>query len=231
MSIHPLAEIVLAAAGGRFPPADGGWQRMPPWRAGLAAVVAFTGHAVIAVGAEVADERLVELGVDGFGGAHHPRLVTALAGPGGWVGSLDVLLVARGSPGLAEPLVPRPDLLGHPRAALAARLREDLRVLGSKDMHERSVLVLGRGLAGLRELSVEVEPDSRGSGAGRELIRAGLAHVLAGEPIVAAVAPGNAASLRALLGSGFVPIGSVQLFVPSPDPGGRAAPDTRAHPI
>ena len=45
---HPLAGLISAAAAGRFPDADGGWQRMPPWRAGLEAVVAFTGHAVLA---------------------------------------------------------------------------------------------------------------------------------------------------------------------------------------
>jgi RimJ/RimL family protein N-acetyltransferase len=36
--------------------------------------------------------------------------------------------------------------------------------------------------------------------------------VAAGDPVVAAVAPGNAASLRALLSAGFVPLGSLQLF-------------------
>jgi hypothetical protein len=36
--------------------------------------------------------------------------------------------------------------------------------------------------------------------------------VPAGELVLSAVAPGNAASLRALLSAGFVPLGSSQLF-------------------
>ena len=39
-----------------------------------------------------------------------------------------------------------------------------------------------------------------------------LATVETGELVVAAVAPGNAASLRVLLAAGFVPLGSSQLF-------------------
>jgi hypothetical protein len=59
---------------------------VPPWRQGLEAVVAFTGHAVFAVEADIPDCQLVALGADGFGGAHDPRLITALAGPGAWAG-------------------------------------------------------------------------------------------------------------------------------------------------
>jgi hypothetical protein len=50
---HPLAELIIAAAGGEFPDADGGWRRVPPWRAGLEAIVSFTGHAVFAVRPDV----------------------------------------------------------------------------------------------------------------------------------------------------------------------------------
>jgi hypothetical protein len=67
---HPLAELIIAAAGGEFPDADGGWQRVPPWRAGLEAILSFTGHAVFAVRPDVPDRLLVALGADGFGGAH-----------------------------------------------------------------------------------------------------------------------------------------------------------------
>ena len=35
---HPLAELIISAAGGEFPDADGGWRRVPPWRAGLEAI-------------------------------------------------------------------------------------------------------------------------------------------------------------------------------------------------
>ncbi len=72
--------------------------------------------------------------------------------------------------------------------------------------------VLGSGVGGLTELSLELEPGRRGWGEGAALVAAALAWVPAGELVVAAVAPGNAASLRALLAAGFVPVGSLQLF-------------------
>jgi hypothetical protein len=64
---------------------------VPPWRPGVEAIVAFTGHAVLAVAPDIPDQLLVSLSVDGFGGAHDPRLITALVGPGGWIDSLDTL--------------------------------------------------------------------------------------------------------------------------------------------
>jgi hypothetical protein len=112
---HPLAVLIAEAAAGRFPPVDGGWQRVPPWRPGLEGIVAFTGHAVLALAADVTDEWLAGFGVNGLGGAHDPRLIAALAGPDGWIASLDVLLARRGTgrPGAAGA---GPD--GLPRLAL-----------------------------------------------------------------------------------------------------------------
>jgi len=54
-------------------------------------------------------------------------------------------------------------------------------------------------------MSVETLGDK---GFGRELIDEARRLVPAGEPVFAAVAPGNARSLRAFLASGFVPLGS-----------------------
>jgi L-amino acid N-acyltransferase YncA len=79
---------------------------------------------------------------------------------------------------------------------------------------ERGLVTLARGLGGVREVSFEVTPDRRGRGDGRALLREARALVPAGEPLFAAVAPGNAASLRALLAAGFTPIGSVLLIRP-----------------
>jgi GNAT superfamily N-acetyltransferase len=211
---HPLAGLITAAAAGRFPDADGGWTRVPPWRPGLEAVIAFTGHAVFAVAPDIPSDRLASLGADGFGGAHDPRLITALAGPDGWIDSLDIVMAARGTGhrGMPPTLVSRPDLAGHPRAALAAGLRARSLILGYQD-HGRSALVtVSAGIAGLTELSFELEPGHRGQGGGAALIRDALTAVPAGELALAAVAPGNAASLRALLAAGFAPLGSVQLF-------------------
>lgn len=221
--MHPLAALLETAARGRYPEPDGGWHRLPPWCEGLDAVVAFTGHAVFCLGAGVDDERLRALGADGLGGAHEPRLVAAIAGPHAWVSSLDVLMVARGTG--EGGLVARPDLASHPRVRYATQLRSEVAVLGFPDPARRAVAVLGRGVAGLHELGVEVEPERRSGGEGRALVRGALGAVPTGALVVACVAPGNAASLRSLLGTGFVPVGAVQLI--RRGPAALAGPRTR----
>jgi len=208
---HPLAGLIAAAAAGRFPRQDGGWHRVPPWRPGLEAVVSFTAHAVFAVAPDITDHRLASLGADGFGGAHDPRLITALAGPGAWIDVLDMLMAGRGTGG-PSPLVDRPDLAGHPRARFAATIRDHPRVLGYTAQERSALAIISRGLAGLTELSFELEPGRRGQGGGAALAADALGAVPAGQLVVAAVAPGNAASVRALLSAGFVPLGSLQLF-------------------
>ena len=210
---HPVARLIAAYTSGDVLSPDGSWQRVEPWRPHLQAVVAFTGRAVLAISPDIADDEVVALGADGFGGAHDPRLVSALAGPGGWIDSLDALLVGRGTATAGAPsrLVARPDLRTHPRARLAAELRDDVEVLGRAGDTSSTVAILARGVGGLRELSFEVDPTQRG-GAGTAIVRDALDTVPAGELVVAAVAPGNAASLRTVLSAGFTPVGSLQLF-------------------
>ena len=60
-------------------------------------------------------------GVNGLGGAHDPRLIAALAGPDGWIASLDVLLAGRGTgrPGAAGAGPPRLARLALVRTGLA----------------------------------------------------------------------------------------------------------------
>jgi hypothetical protein len=214
LSDHPLAGLIAAAAAGRFPAADGSWQRVPPWRPGLEAVIAFTGHAVFAVRPDITDSLLDSLGADGYGGAHDPRLITALAGPGGWIDSLDILMAARGTgrQGVTPALADRPDLASHPRAQFAGAIRHNPRVVGYQDPHRSALAVISTGIAGLTELSFELEPGHRGTGDGAKLAHDVLSAVPASQLAVAAVAPGNAASLRALLAAGFKPLGSLQLF-------------------
>jgi hypothetical protein len=212
--VHPLAALITAAAGGRFPDPDGGWRRVPPWRPGLEAIVAFTGHAVFALAPDIPDRQLVSLGANGFGGAHDPRLIAALAGPGDWIDCLDMLMAGRGTghAGVPPRLVDRPDLAAHPRARFAAGIRDRLRPMGYPDRQRSALAIVGRGIAGLTELSFELEPARRREGRGAELISDALTAVPVGQLAVAAVAPGNAASVRVLLSAGFVPLGSVQLF-------------------
>jgi ribosomal protein S18 acetylase RimI-like enzyme len=205
--VHPLAPILDAAADGHFPPADGAVDVLPPDRGGMRGVVAFTGHAYVL--AHVDPDELAGRGADGYGGATRADVLVWLAGSGGRVGSLDVVLVAAGAPG---PSVPRrTDLDDHPRVQRAVGYRTDVEAYGD----DAGLVVLGHGLVGRRELSVELlDPASAGRGHGRRLIRAGLARVDPGERCWAQVAPGNAASLRAFLACGFVPVGSEVLISP-----------------
>ncbi|BDZ57041.1 hypothetical protein [Barrientosiimonas endolithica] len=92
--MHPIAQAVVAALDDAFPPVDGRWTRVPLWRPGLEGVVAMTGHAFVAVGDDVTDTRLDELGADGFGGAADARFTVALAGTG-YLEVHDLLLARR----------------------------------------------------------------------------------------------------------------------------------------
>ena len=204
---HPLAVVLRGAAAGAFPPVDGLVDVVPPYLHGVEAVVSFTGHAVVVTRLPL--EAVLEAGADGFAGATSIPVMTRLAGPGGTVDVLDALLVATGTGGGTLPR--RLDLEGHPRVGYARAWRRDVRAFAD----ERGLVTLSRGLGGLLELSFEVDAELRGAGRGRTLLREALALAPAGEPVLAAVAPGNAASLRALLAAGFTPLGSVQLVRPS----------------
>ena len=200
-----MAAVLDAAAAGQFPPADGSVEVLPPDPAGWWAVVALTGHSYVL--AEVDIDELRSLGADGIGGASKPDVLQWLAGPAGHAGSLDVVLVAAAQPG---PTLPRrDDLADHPRVRRATSHRTDVEVYGD----DTGLVVVGRGLVGRREVSVELlDPAVGGAGQGRRLVRAGLAALPPGERCWAQVAPGNAASLRAFLACDFTPIGSEVLI-------------------
>src|SRR6185437_2002491 len=125
-------------------------------------------------------------------------------------GSVDVLLAAgrAGAPGVELVEIDDAD---HPRLRRAHRYRDGVRAYEPPD--GGALVVVGRGLAGRHEVSIEVEPGRRAKGLGRALARAAPALVPAGEPLFAQVAPGNAASLRAFLAAGYVPIGAEVLFL------------------
>ena len=200
-----MGAALRAAVAGSFPPVDGRYDVVAPWRVGLEGVIAFTGHALLAIDDDH-DVDLDALGVDGFGGAHHPNVMMALSGPDGWVDSLDLVVMTTGLGG-PPALVERADLATHPRAVYNAGLRDDLAVYGRPT--EGSIVTVGRGLGGLHEVGVETEG---AAGAGISLLRDVRTMVPVGEPVVAAVAPGNARAVRSFLAAGFVPVASVQLF-------------------
>ena len=206
-----LLRLLEDAAGGVPPPPDGVVEVWPAPAGPVDAVLAFTAHHVVAAGVDpdlVASRLPVgDLGAPmsaGFLGWLGERL-------GSHPGSLDVVLAAPGLGG-DPPLALRPveDPARHPRAARAQRYRRDLRVWADAD--GAGVLVVGRGLAGRREVSFEVEPSRRNRGLGRLLVAAARHLIPAGEPLFAQVSPGNAASLRVVEAAGFRPIGAEVLF-------------------
>lgn len=217
MSVHPLLPYLLDAASGAYPPVDGGVTYVRGLDNGNRAVVAFTGHAVVATSQPV--DELAELRPDGFGAAVDPRFLLALAGDG-VIGVHDVMLVAPGTVG--DPLAETDRFDDHPRVAHARSLRDDVRVFG--DAH--GFITIGRGLAGRWEMSVESVDAGTDAGAvvdgapstGRRLIAAARHHVAQGTPLFAAVSPGNARSLRAFLGAGYLPIASEVIIDMSPSP-------------
>ncbi|MER5184189.1 hypothetical protein ABT009_38650 [Streptomyces sp. NPDC002896] len=188
---------------------DGGVTVLPPLPGGLECSVAFTGHAFVATALSAQDVDGWE--PDGFGGSLAPDFLHRLAGPEGWIGVVDVTLTARGTggtPRLAE-LTYADD---HPRVLHARQLRTHVRVHGD----ERGLITLADGLAGRRELSIELHaPQDSARGQGRGLLADALTLVPEGEPVFAAVSPGNARSLRAFLACGFTPIGSEVLLRPA----------------
>lgn len=206
---HPLLRFLLDAAEGRFPPVDGRVTVLPPLPRGLEASVSFTGHAVVATALPA--DAVQGLEPDGFGRSLAPDFLHRLAGPEGWIGSLDATLVARATGGPPR-LPPLPAPVDHPRVVHARQLRTDVAVFGD----DRGLVTLATGLAGRREISIGLwEPEADGQGQGRTLLTDALTLVPAGEPVFAAVAPGNARSLRAFLARGFQPLGSEVLLRPA----------------
>ena len=179
---------------------------LPPLDDGREAVVAFTGHAVIA--SRLGADQLADLSPDGFGGALSPAVLLRLAARGA-IDVNDVTMVACGTGhGSTWDRTGRWD--NHPRVQHARRLRHD--VVGYGD--ERGLHPIAEGLAGRREMSIEVIDSLHGSGAGRALIAEARGLVPPDEWLFAAISPGNARSLRPFLAQGFIPIGSEVLITP-----------------
>ena len=81
----------------------------------------------------------------------------------------------------APALADRPDLAGHPRAEFAAGIRDHPRVVGYQDPRRSALAVISTGIAGLTELSFELEPGHRGAGGGARLASEVLSTVPSGQ--------------------------------------------------
>lgn len=206
-----LRALLRHAARGRPPEPDGSIDLLPAPDGARAALLTFTSHLVVA--ADIGIDQLNEWVAPGdFVSWNAPEFVTWLATRvDARAQAHDVVLVAPGerrAPALElQQLHEAPD---HPRVRRASRARVDIRVWN--ESRGRAVLVIGRGLAGRYEVAFEVGPDWRGRGIGRAVAAAARTLVPESEPLFAQVAPANAASLRALLAAGFLPIGAEILF-------------------
>lgn len=150
--------------------------------------------------------------------AHEPieaplgaRFLSALADRvGAEPGVLDALLTAPPAPECVGIALGEVEPGEHPRVRRALRHRTGVRVWTTPD--SAALLVLGQGVAGRWEVSVEVHPGARGRGLGTALAAAAPALVPDGEPLWAQVAPANTASLRSFLAAGWRPVGAEVLF-------------------
>jgi hypothetical protein len=204
---HVLGNVLTDAAHGRFPEPDGGVEVVAPWKPGVAGVVALTGRAYVATTRDARE--VLAQGPDGYGKALDPAFIAWLAGADGWCDCLDILVAGVGT-GRGGPQL-RDDLTHHRRLRHARQVRDDVVVHGD----DRGMITLGTGIGGLQEIGVEVPAPDRNRGVGRSLVADALGLVPAGEPVLGAVAPGNAASLRTFLAAGFQPVGAAHLVRPA----------------
>jgi hypothetical protein len=121
---------------------------------------------------------------------------------------IDVVLAASGLPG--TPALQDTTAKEHPRVTRANAHRENVRVF--TDLTGVVTIIRGRGLALRHEIAIEIEPGSRGQGLAARTLTEARRLITPDEVLFAQTAPGNAASLRALITAGFRPIGSEVLF-------------------
>jgi hypothetical protein len=211
--MHPLAQRLRDAAHGVFPPADGVVEVVPSTGGRCDALVAFTGHFVLAADIDEA-EVATRMPTGEFSVPLSPEAVLWIANEIDLVPSThDALLVTIGTGTGVPAWLRRDDDLVHPRVDRASRYREIDSVWTTDD--DAGVVIIGRGLCDRWEIGYEIAPHARGRGIGRGLVAAARGLVPEGEPLWAQVAPGNAASLRSTLAAGFAPVGAEVLFAPA----------------
>lgn len=205
-----LAALLAEVAVGRFPPADGGVTVLPAPSPRDSGVLGFTAHAVVFADADPAWVA-ARLPAGDLAAPLSPAFLQALCQhTGREMHTIDMLCAATTRPGPPPlALVAEPDR-SHPRIARAVRYRDDVRAWRA----DGGVVLLGRGIAGRWEASVEVDPGHRGRGLGRALAAAARHLVPPGTPLWAQISPANAASVRAFLAAGFTPVGAEAHLIP-----------------
>lgn len=214
-----LRDLLAAARTGDFPAADGTVEVESAPVGPASAVVAFSAHYVVA--APVSPDWVhANLDRGDLAAAHSPSFLQAMGTRiGRGIGALDVVMVGDGDAAaerarsqLEAEGLHETDATDHPRVRRARRYRDDVRVFVLEA--DAATLVVGRGLTGRLEASFEVAPSRRGRGLGRRLATAARS-LGDGEPVWMQVAPGNVASLRAVLAAGYAPVCAEVLFPPA----------------
>ncbi|MFF2203632.1 GNAT family N-acetyltransferase [Streptomyces sp. NPDC058145] len=210
--METLRNILDAVARGVFPPADGRTTVVPQHRARDAGVLAFTAHSVVFTDEDPrwVRETLDAVDCDPLSAALNPVfLASLLARTGRRAETVDALLVGSPLPGAPPLALTEIEDAGHPRIAYARRRRDEVRAWTA----DGGVLVMGRGVGGRLEVSVEVDEGARHRGLGRALVT--TARHLTAEPLWAQTAPGNARSLRAFQAAGYRVVGAEALLLAS----------------
>ena len=208
--VAELADLLRGVADGTPPPTESELTVVQPPDERSVGVLAFPGQHIIV--ADVSAEWVRSwLAGDDLSEPFSPQFLGLLSAvTGRAAGNIDTVLVARAHGrrrGLELAEITDSD---HPRVARAKLHRAEVRAWACPG----GLLVVGRGVAGRWEAAVEVDAAVRGFGLGRGLFGAALGLLPEGESVWAQVAPGNAASLRALLAAGYRPVGGEVLFEP-----------------
>ncbi len=172
-------------------------------------MVGLTGHIVVV--AEVSPSWLAaHLRPGQLSEAFTPPFLGALSSHlGRRVNAIDAILLAPPTDGAVDVSLTAVTDADHPRVRRARRYRTDVSVWTAVG----GVVIVGRGLAGRWEVSVEVDAAQERRGLGRRLAGAARHLVPGGRSLWAQIAPGNAASMRAFLAAGYRPVGQEALLV------------------
>ncbi|NUO44862.1 MAG: GNAT family N-acetyltransferase, partial [Streptomyces sp.] len=169
--METLRDILDAAARGVFPPADGRTTVVPQDSARDAGVLAFTAHSVVFTDEDPdwVHETLRGLDCDPLAATMNPRFLAAfLDRTGRRAETIDTMLVGPPLPGEPPLALREIEDAGHPRIVYARGRRAEVRAWTA----DGGVLVMGRGIGGRLEVSVEVDEGVRHRGLGRLLVTA-----------------------------------------------------------
>jgi GNAT superfamily N-acetyltransferase len=211
---NPLLALLHNAARGTFPPGDFTTTHLPSPNSPADAVLAFFGHHVIASNVSSTFVR-GWTDRDPFA-LSDVRFLAALASELNTTpGIYDAVYAGIGEGAtVADVGLQETEDRTHPRVLRALSYRDPSTLRVFLDPSGHGLLLLGRGLAGRMEAAFEVDPEARGKGIGRLLVRAARQLGPALEPVFLQVSPGTVWSMRAVASDeNWKPIGAEILYL------------------